>query len=174
VGGPVEGAEKRACGHGGPGTAAVLRGDERADTALVPIALGDDPHAKRRGERVHLQVRRGALDPVDEAEDVRDGEVAEPRGERPAISRARRPGGGERVEEAIERSILAEEEQLLLAAEVVIQIAGRQVGGGRDVPHAGGAEAAGAKHGGRGAHDVHATRLSTFRTAVRKVNHGSL
>jgi len=174
VSSPVESAEKRARRHSRFGTAAALGGDERAYTALVAIALRDDPLPQRRRQRIDLQVSGGAFDAVDEAENVGDGEVAETRGERPAVLRTGLPGRGERVEQTVQRSILAEEEQLLLAAEVVIEVAGRQVGGGGDVPHAGGAEAPGAKHGRRGAHDVDAARLGAFRTAVRKVNHGSI
>src|SRR4030088_1325187 len=44
-------------------------------------------------------------------------------GERPRLA-ARR---SQRVEEAIERAILAEEQQLVLPAEVVIEVAGRQI-----------------------------------------------
>ena len=174
VGSPVEGAEKRACGHGRLGTAAALHGDERAHPALVSIALGDDSLAKGSRQSVHLQMSGRAFDPVDEAQDVRDGEVAEPRGERPTILRASLACGGERVEQTVQRSILAEEQQLFLAAEVVIEVAGRQVRGDGNVPHARGAEAPSAKDGGRGAHDLHATRLGALRTAVRKVNHGSI
>jgi hypothetical protein len=119
-------------------------------------------------------MRGRPFDTIDETQDVRDGEVAEARREWAAILRAALAGGRQGVEQTIQRPVLAEEEQLLLAAEVVIQVPGRQVGGDRDVAHAGGAEAAGAKDRCRGAHDVDAARLGAFRTAVRKVNHGSI
>ena len=171
---PVESAEKRASGDGRYGAAATLRRDERADTALVPIALGDDPLTQRRRQGVDLEVSGGPFDAIDETEDVGDGELAKPRRERAAILGAGASRRCQGVEQTVQRPVLAEEQQLLLAAEVVIQVGGRQVGGDGDVAHAGGAEAAGPKDGCRGAHDVAATRLGAFRTAVRKVNHGSI
>jgi hypothetical protein len=171
---PVERAEKRAGGDGRLGAAAAFRGDERAHAALVAIALGDDPLAKRRWQGVDLEVSGGPFEAIDETEHVRDGELAEARRERPPILRAGPPRGGQGVEQAVERAVLAEEEQLLLAAEVVIQVARREIGSDGDVAHAGGAEAAGAKDGGGGAHDVDAARLGAFRTTVRKVNHRSI
>jgi hypothetical protein len=174
VGGPVERAEKRPSSDGRFGAAAGGRGDEGAHATLVAIALGDDPLAQRRWQGVDLEVSGGPFEAVDETEHVRDGERAEARGERAPILRAGRARGGQRVEKAVQGAVLAEEEQLFLAAEVVIQVAGRQVSGDGDVAHAGGAEAAGAKHGGGGAHDVDAARLGAFRTAVRKLNHCSI
>ena len=52
------------------------------------------------------------------------------------------PRRGERGEQTVERAVLAEKQDLVLAAEVVVQVAGREVGGDRDVAHAGGGEAA--------------------------------
>ena len=171
---PVERAEKRAGGDGRLGAAAAFGGDERAHATLVAIALGDDPLAKGRRQGVDLEVSGGPFETIDETEHVRDGELAEARRERTPILRAGLARGGQGVEQAVERAVLAEEEQLLLAAEVVIQVARREIGGDGDVAHAGGAEAAGAKDGGGGAHDVDPARLGAFRTAVRKVNHGSI
>jgi len=171
---PVERAKKRAGGDGRLGAAAALGRDEGAHAALVAIALGDNPFAKPRRQGVDLEVSGGPFETVDETEHVRDGELVEAPCERTPILRAGRPRGGEGVEQAVQRAVLAEEEQLLLAAEVVIQVARRQVGGDGDVAHAGGAEAAGPKDGGGGAHDVDAARVGAFRTAVRKVNHRSI
>jgi hypothetical protein len=80
----------------------------------------------------------------------------------------------QRLEQPIERSILAEEEDLLLAAEIVIEIARRQIRRRRDVAHAGGREPPGAEDTGRGAHDLDATGIGTDRTPVRKPNHRSI
>jgi hypothetical protein len=171
---PVERAEKRAGGDGRFGAAAAFGRDEGAHAALVAIAFGDDPIAKRRRQGVDLEVSGGPFETIDQAEHVRDGQLAKARRERTPILRAGRARGGQSVEQAVQRAVLAEEEQLLLAAEVVIQVAGRQVGGDGDVAHAGGAEAAVAKDGSGGAHDVDAARLGAFRTTVRKVNHGSI
>ena len=171
---PVERAEKRAGGDGRFGAAAAFRGDERAHATLVAIALGDDPLAKRRRQGVDLEVSGRPFETIDKTQHVRDGELAEARRKRPPILRAGPARGGQGVEQAVERAVLAEEQQLLLAAEVVIEVARREIGGDGDVAHAGGAEAAGAKDGGGSAHDVDAARLGAFRTTVRKVNHRSI
>ena len=174
VGGPVERAEKgagrdrRVGGAQQPAADAV--GNHGAHAALVAIALGDDPRPQRRRQRIDLEMRRRPLHLVEQAEDVCGGEAAQPVGERPAIAARRR----ERREHPLERLILAEEQQFVLAAEVVIQVAGREVGGGGDVAHSGGGEAAGAEHLRRGAHDCDPAGIGPFRTAVRKVNHCSI
>jgi len=100
-------------------------------------------------------MRGAALDFVEQAEDMRFGEPAKAPGER--TSPATR--GRDRAEQALKRAILAEEQQFVLAAEVVIQIARRQVGGHRDVAHPGGGKAAGAEHAAGGAQDVDAARV---------------
>ena len=62
----------------------------------------------------------------------------------------RRPGATvERGEQPVERPVLAEKEDFVLAAEVVVQVAGRQVRGGGDLAHARGGEATRAKDAGR-------------------------
>ena len=85
MGGPVEGAEKGARRHGGLGAAAALFGDQRPNTALVTIALGDDPLAETGRQGIDLEMRPGAVHFVDQAEDVGDREVADACGERPSI-----------------------------------------------------------------------------------------
>jgi len=159
VSGPRQGAEKRARGDRRVGRAqrAALDavGDQRADPALVAIALGDDAGAKARRQGVDLEMRGRSLHFVDQAEHVGHGHVVQAAGQRPA---AIAPRVRQRVEQAIERSILAEEQDLVLAAEVVVQVAGRQVGGDGDVPHAGRREAARPEHAGGGPHDVDAPR----------------
>ena len=66
------------------------------------------------------------------------------------------PGGSQRGEQPVGGAVLTEEQQLVLAAEVVIQVAGRQIGGDADVAHARRREAALAEDAGRGAHDLDA------------------
>ncbi len=146
-------------------------GDESPERALVAIALGDDARAQDGGERVHLQVGRGALDFVQENAQVRRQHVPQPvRGARRGLAR-----GGDGREHAVERAVLAVEEDLVLAAEVVIEVRGRQVGGARDVAHARVGEAALPEHAGGGPQDqVPAVGLSLGRTAVRISNHGSI
>ena len=172
--GPVEGAEERAGHDGGVGAAegavADARRHESADAPLVAVALDDDARAEARGQSVHLEVRRRAFHLVHQTQHVRDGDVAQPRRQGAGVA----PGGRQRGEQAVERAILAEEQEFVLAAEIVIEIAGRQIGGDRDVAHAGGGEAAGAEDARGGAHDLDPAGVGAFRTTVRKVNHGSI
>ena len=98
VSGPVEGAEKGPRRHSGLDPAAALLGDERPHTALVAIALGDDPLAEAGREGIDLQMRPGSFHFVDQAEDVGDREVADACGERPSIL----PGEDQRREQTIQ------------------------------------------------------------------------
>jgi hypothetical protein len=82
-------------------------------------------------------------------------QIAKASGQRRPIA----PGRGEREQQPIRGAVLAEEQQFVLAAEVVIQVAGRQVGRNPDVAHAGRREAALAKHARRRAHDIHLPRF---------------
>jgi len=171
---PVESTEKCAARdrriRGAQPPAANPVGDERADAALVAVAFGHDPRPQTRRQGVHLEVCRRAVDLVEQAQHVRRGEVAQPHGERRAGTARPRQRG----EHPIERLVLTEEQQFVLAAEVVIQIPGRKVRGGGNVAHPGGGEPAGAEHLGGGAHDRDAPRVGAFRTTVRKVNHCSI
>jgi hypothetical protein len=160
VRGPVERAEKGPRRHRGVGGAqdATLDavGDDRAHAAFVAIALGDDRRAQPRRQRVDLEVRRRSLDFVEQAEDVGDRHLVQALGKPPRTIAAH---VGQRLEQPIERSVLAEEEDFVLAAEVMIEIAGREVGGDRDLAHAGGGKAAGPEDPGGGAHDVDAPEV---------------
>ena len=171
---PVQGAEKRAGRDGGVGGGERASGDpgrdQRADAALVAVPFGDDDRPPLRGQRVDLEVRRRSFDLRDEAQRVANGELAQTLGERAPIAF----GGGQRRQQPVQRSILAEEEDLVLAAEVVIEVRGRQVGGDRDVSHAGGREAAAAEDLRSRAQDVDAAALGADRTTVRKLNHRSI
>ena len=153
---PVERAEKGARGDDGVAApqlaAADAGGDERPHAALVAIALGDDERAQAGGQRVDLEVRRRSFDAVDQAQDVRHRQRVQPRTERAAA----RPRCAERQQQPVQRAILAEEQDLVLAAEVVVQVARRQVGGEGDLAHAGGGEAADPEDARRRAQDVQA------------------
>jgi len=122
--GPVQRAEKRARGDRGIGRAQDAAPDagrdERPNAALVRVALGDDARAEPDGEGVDLEMRRRSLDLVEQTEHVGPRHLAQARRERPGVA----PRARERAEQAIQRAILAEEQQLVLAAEVVIQVAG--------------------------------------------------
>jgi len=177
VGRPVERAEERARRYGRVGVLELAApdavADERPHAAFVAVALGDDGRAHPRRQRRHFQVRRRSLDLVDQTEHMGDGEVVQSIGERPAAA----PRGGERLEQLIERLILAEEEELVLAAEVVIQVGGGEVGRDGDIAHAGRGEAVGAERPRGGPQDLDAPRVGApqaDRTAVRKLNHRSI
>ena len=169
---PVERAEKGARRHGRIAAAQLAAanagGDERADTALVAIALGDDGRAQASGEGVDLEVRRRPFDAVDQTQDVRDRQRVQPRADRPAAG----AGGAERAEKAVERPILTKEQDLVLAAEVVVQVAGGEVGGDGDLAHAGGGEAAGAEDAGGGAEDLETPGVGAAAGACRAA-HGT-
>lgn len=124
--GPIQGTKKGARRHG--------IANQPPDAALVAVALGDDGGAQAGRQGIDLEMRRRPFDFVDEAEHVGHGEVVEARRERTRGA----PGNCQRREESVQRSCLAEEEQFVLAAEVVIKVAGRQGRGARDVAHAGG------------------------------------
>jgi hypothetical protein len=175
VGGPVQRAEKSAGRHRGVGGAqdAALDavGDHRAHAAFVAIALGDDRRAQPRRQRIDLEVRRRALDLVEQAADVGGRHLVQALGQRPRPIAAQ---VAERLEQPIERAVLAEEQDLVLAAEVMIEIGRRQVRRHRDLAHPGGGKAAGAEDAGGGAHDGDAAAVGPDRTTVRKLNHRSI
>jgi hypothetical protein len=139
---PVERAEKCSRGDGGIArgqSAAAEAGRHQAtDPALVAVALGDNDAAHRSGERVHLEVRGRSLDVSDQTEHVRRRQRAQTLHQRPAAG----GGGAQGLEQPIQRSVLAEEQELVLATEVMIEVAGREIGGHGDLAHARGGEAA--------------------------------
>ena len=102
-----------------------------------------------------------------------DGEGAEADRERPAPDRRL----VQRGEQAIERAILAEVQQLFLAAKIVIKVGRGQVGRDGDLAHPGGGKAAVPEDSGRGAEDLEPAAIGPLaeardaagldRTAVR-------
>jgi len=177
MGGPVERAEERARRDRGVGVLQLAAPDAVANqcthAAFVAVALGDDGRAHPGRQRRHFQVRGRSLDLVDQAEDMGDGEIVQSIGERPAAA----PRRGERLQQPVERLILTEEEELVLAAEVVIQVGGGEVGRDGDVAHAGRGEAVRAERPRGGPQDLDAPRVGApqaDRTAVRKLNHRSI
>lgn len=166
--GPVQRAQQSAGGNhriSAPKLAAAdtVR-DEEPDAALVAIALGNDGRAEPRRQRIDLEVRGRSIEIGDEAEHMRDREIVKAVRQRAAV-----PSSGRQcVEQPIERSVLTEEQDFVLAAEVVIQIAWRQIRGGGDVAHAGGGKAAGAEDAGGGSQDVHAPRVGAASRAGRR------
>lgn len=115
-------------------------------------------------------MRRRTFDLGDQAEDVADREIAQPFRQRTLVALRI----GQRGEQPVERAILAEEEDFVLAAEVVIQVRGREIGGDGDVAHPGGGEATVAEDLRRRAQDADAAGVGADRTAVRKLNHRSI
>jgi hypothetical protein len=167
VGRPVEGAEKRARRDRRIDrtqlSTPASRGEERAHAALVPVALGHDRIAQRRWKRVHLEVCRRPFEVIDQAADVRQRERAQPLGQRTSGA----PRLRERREESIQRPILAEEQNLVLAAEVVVEVRGGQVRRQGDVAHTGGGIAARPKNASGRSKYLHAAGFGADRTAVR-------
>ena len=181
LGGPIERTEKGARGDSG-----VCRcqfappdagGDERPDLALVSIALGHDQRAQPRRERIHLEVRGGPFHLIENAEHMGDGQGSEPPGQRGA-ARAREFRSRQ---QAIQRPILAEEEDLVLPGEVVVEVSRRQIGGDRDLAHPRGGESPRPEDVCGSAEDLDTPEVGaacracvcSFRTTVRKMNHGS-
>src|SRR2546423_2114115 len=113
----------------------------------------------------------GAFNLVEQAEDVSSRELPKAVGKRTAIPPPTLLGGGQCLEQAVERPVLAEEEQLLFAAKVVVQVPEREIGGDRDITHAGVSEATGAEDLRGGAHDGDAAGVGAFRTAGWKTKH---
>jgi hypothetical protein len=150
---PVQRAEQRPCGdgriRGAQLAAADAVGDQGAHAAFVSIPFRDDALAQPRRQGIDFEMRRRSFHFVEQTQDVADRERPEPRGERRLVAAGRR----ERREQPIEGAVLAEEEQFVLAAEVVIEVAGRQVRSGRDVAHAGGGEAVRPEQARGGAED---------------------
>ena len=140
MGGPVEGTEKGPRGDGGVSGCQFAPPDaggyERADAALVSIALGHDQRAQPGRERIHLEVRGGPFYLIENAEHMSDGQGAEPPGQRAAA----RAGKFSRRQQAIQRPILAEEEDLVLPREVVVEVPWGKIGGVRDIAHPRGGE----------------------------------
>lgn len=159
LGRPVERAEE--CTRGDHRISRTKRpranafGDEGAHAAFVSIALGDDEAAPSARQGIHLEMRRAAFDFVEQGQDVRFGERAQPfAGRAPGA-----PDCAEGGQQLVERAVLAEEEQLVLPAEIVIEIAGREVGGHGDLSHAGRGEAALAEDARGRAQDLDAARV---------------
>jgi hypothetical protein len=175
--GPVEGTQKGARSDCRVAAAELAPphslSDERTDSALVPIAFGDDERTEFWRQRVDLEVCRRTLYFVDEAEDMGNGETPKPAGERPLARRSIVECG----EQAIERAVLTEVQQLLFAAEVVVQVGRGEIGRDGDLAHAGGGKTALAKRLCRRAQDFEAPVIGapadpdrarhTCRTAVR-------
>jgi hypothetical protein len=151
---PIQCAEKGARGERRVGrvedAGAHAVGDQRAHAAFVAVPLGNDRRAQPLRQGIELEVRRRALHLVDQAQHVGRRECAQPLDQR-AVAASRR---GQRREQAIQRPMLAEVEEFVLALEVVVEIAGREVGSDGDVAHAGGGIAEIAEDARRGAENV--------------------
>ena len=95
---------------------------------------------------------------------VRAQHVPEPPGE-PVAAAA--PGSRQSAQHEIERAILAEVEDLVLAGEVVVEVGRGQVGRFRDVAHPALGEPAVAEDTRRGAEDAHTPSVATPGAAGR-------
>jgi hypothetical protein len=137
VRGPVECAEKRARADLRIGRAKRTRPDpfvhERPDAPLVPVPLRDNPRTQPSRQGVNFEMGCRPFDLVDETPYVGFRQSAESGGE--WTVRALR--GHQRGQQALQRAVLTEVEQLVLALKVVIQVAGREIRGDGNLAHAG-------------------------------------
>ncbi len=167
MGRPIERTEKRARGDrridGTQLATPDSGGEEGAHAALITIAFGHDQVPQRGRKRVHFEMRRRPFEFVDEAAHVRQRERPQPVREWTAGA----TGLDERREQPIERAILAEEQNLVLAAEIVVQVRGGQIRSHRDVAHACGGITARPEHARGRAEYFHAAGFGANRTAVR-------
>ena len=154
--GPVQRAEKGTRGDdrigGAEHAAADAARDERPHAALVSIPFRDDPRAQAARERVHLEMGRGTFHFVHQAENVGLCQLAQAAGQR-AVCALR---GGQCGQQVVQRAVLAEEEQLVLPAEVVVEVGGGKIGRDRDLAHPRSGEAAGPEDARGGTEDLHA------------------
>src|SRR5579864_3469057 len=79
----------------------------------------------------------------------------------------------ERCEQAVQSAVLAEEQDFVFAAKIVVEIGGGEVRSGSDVPHAGGKESAGAKLTSRGAQNLEAAGEPPPAKAAVSLKRGS-
>ena len=178
MGRPVQRAQKCAGGNGGVGSGELAARDaarhQGADRALVAVAFGDDASPQRAREGIHFEVGGRTFDLVHNAANVRRRQRMQSPGERTALRLSPSHSG----DETIQGSILAEEQDLFLAGEVVIQVGRRQIRRDRDVAHPRCRETAAPEDTRRCSQDVDAPLLGPpsdpIRTAVRKSNHGSI
>ena len=120
---PVQRPEKGARGDGrvagGERATCEAGGDQRPNAPLVPITFGDDDRTPFCGQRIDLEVRGRSFDLGDQTEGMSSGEFAQPLGQRTLPSASRR---SQCRQQPVERSVLTEEEDFVLAAEVVIEV----------------------------------------------------
>src|SRR5438874_2698161 len=115
VRGPVQGAKEPPCRDRRiaapelPAPHALV--NQRTHAAFVAIAFGDNGTAQGRRQGVDLEVGRRSFELVEQASYVSDGERPKARGDRPAAP----DGVRQRTEQPVERTVLAEEEDFVLA-----------------------------------------------------------
>ena len=126
--------------------AAHSAGHQRPHTVFVSIAFLHDGRAHGSRERVHLDVRGCSFDFADDTQHMRGRQVAQPRADRPSgLARNRQCSA-----QPVQRSILTEVQNLILALEIVVQVSRRKVRSKGDLAHPGRRVSAPAKHtGGR-------------------------
>jgi hypothetical protein len=123
---------------------------------LVAIAFSHDPRAKEAGERSDLEVRRGAVDIVEQRPQMGPKDPGQSIGRAPAALTRRRDGG----QHAVERAILTVKEDFVLTREVVVEIRRREIRGVCDLAHARLGKPAVAEDPGRGAQNLVPPRIA--------------
>lgn len=120
--GPVQGAQECTRGdcrvRAGELAALDAARHQRADGAFVAVAFEDDAYSEVLGKGINLEVRRRSLDLFDDAADVSRCQRVKTRRQGTAI-RASLDRGHQK---AIERPVLAEEQNFVLAGEIVIEV----------------------------------------------------
>ena len=142
-------------------------GDELAEALFVAVAFDKEAFLQMLWDGVRQEMRCGAFHLVEDAMQVEGNHGAE------FIGRSRFGAARffETGNEAVQRTVLAEEEEFVFATEIVVEIGGGEVGGGGDFAHAGFGEAACAEFPAGGAEDFQAAGLVAALQA--KGAHGS-
>src|SRR5262249_50755659 len=166
---PVDGAKHRARDERGIGRSKLAAPHARdyqcPHRALVSIALADDRSAQRLRQRLDFEVSGRALQVVEHAVHVGPDDGAQALRER--------SGRTGRVlcrgEQALERALLAELQDLVFPGEVVIEIAGQQARFLGNLADARARNAESAEHAAGGTQDLEAARFVLPLDALRGV-----
>ncbi len=127
---------------------------------FVAIALGYQAALQVWRQRARQKMRRRSFDFIQHAAQVRNDHQAKLFRGAGSQSASFLKGG----DQAVERNVLAEEEDLVL---VVVKVGGGKIGGGSDVAHTGFRHATNSKLFARGAQDLKAARqIATAKTDI--------
>src|SRR5713226_494434 len=144
-------------------------GDELPQTFFITVAFVEDAVLQSARQRGGQEVRRGSLDFIEHAGQVRhDHGMKFFRG-----SDAQAADFPQRCEQAVQGAVLTEEKDFVLAAKIVIEVGRGEVRGGGDVAHAGFKKAARAKLAAGRAENLKSAREMPPAKAAVAVERGS-